>query len=150
MTSSSNLIEKSRKWKFEISENLKFVTIGTICCDLNGLLNRGSLNSKMNMKSELGPNCSIFIGAEILNHFSNQTKIFNLKFCARQKFDENNIRFFSTEMVYRILISRYFDKAEAFVPIFKSHVFGLNLKTSLYQTEIEMELIHQNFEKFDG
>uniref|UniRef100_A0AC34R032 Uncharacterized protein n=1 Tax=Panagrolaimus sp. JU765 TaxID=591449 RepID=A0AC34R032_9BILA len=100
--------------------------------------------------TELGPDCSIYVGAEMSNQDLNQTKSFNFHFSARQRFDENNVRLFSTEMAYRVLISRYFDRAEAFVPVFKSHVFGLSLKASLYQTQIVLELTHQNFAKIDG
>ena len=132
-----------------VKDNTKFITIASLTCDLNGLVNRGFLNSPMKMKSELGPECSIYLGAEPVEVNSNRYNNLNVKFSARQRFDENNARLFSTENNYRFLISKFFDKAQAFVPIFKSYIFGLNQRSFNFEAEANLLLNQQQFSKTD-
>jgi len=73
----------------------------------------------------------------------------NVKFSARQRFDENNIRLFSVENNCRFLISKFFKKAQAFVPIFKSYIFSLNQRNLTFEAEANLLLNQQQFSKTD-
>ncbi|KAE9554118.1 hypothetical protein FO519_002655 [Halicephalobus sp. NKZ332] len=130
-------------------ENTKFTTVATLTCDLNGLVNRGFLNSSMKMKDELASECSIYLAAESVDVSPNKYSTLNLRFSAKQRFDENNVRLLSIENNYRFLISKFFGKAEAFVPIFKSYVFGLHKRSTNYETEVDLLLNQQQFSKTD-
>lgn len=126
-------IDKVRRWKphdiSELGNQYKFITLALTTCDLNGLANRGYLKTEMNMKSELGPICSIYrelcfwdgfagiylkwnylflVGAELANKSIERLQgpvHFDIQISVNQSINDNS-KLLSTYTPYRVLISR--------------------------------------------
>uniref|UniRef100_A0A7E4V652 SHR-BD domain-containing protein n=1 Tax=Panagrellus redivivus TaxID=6233 RepID=A0A7E4V652_PANRE len=131
--------------------SLKFLTIATTCCDLNGLVNRGFLKADMKMRSDLAAPATMYLGTEpsLANVKLRNSEPWTLavKFNARQ----SNARMLSATTPYRLLISRFFMQANAFISVYKSPSFLLNFSNSHFSVEIEkIQLSAVHFVKTDS
>uniref|UniRef100_A0AC34F2W5 Uncharacterized protein n=1 Tax=Panagrolaimus sp. ES5 TaxID=591445 RepID=A0AC34F2W5_9BILA len=147
-------IDKVRRIPKMSDNNNNFTTIAFASCELNKLANRGFFKAEMNMKhKQMNSVCSIYLGAEpaTVMEKSQGSLSFDLQVILKQYLNNTSEQLFNTYTPYRLMISRFFKSANAFISIYKSREFSLTFSNSNFKAELnDIELHQYHFLKFDS